>query len=163
MNKSIKALHDADQRDRQDLPKFGTKAFKKRVSGMSARDKVRQKKVEHILKTHKNLDEVDYYHAAMVFQHSQMNQKRAVMLAKKSMNMGNEKAKWLYAAAYDRMLRGEGKKQKYGTQFWLIKNGKAKVQPYDKRTSDKTREKFNVPPIEQKLKEIQKINRARKS
>ena len=162
MNKSLKTLHDADQRDRQGLPKFGTKAFEKRVSSMSARDKVRQKKVEQILKTHKNLDGVDYYHAAMVFQHSHIDQKRAVTLAKKSMKLGNENAKWLYAAAYDRMLRGKGKKQKFGTQFWLLKNGKAKVQPYDKRTSDRTRAKFNVLPIKQRLKELNSQTKQRK-
>ena len=154
MNKSLKALHDTDQRDRQGLPKFGTKAFEKRVSSMSARDKVRQKKVERILRTHKNLDSVDYYHAAMVFQHSHTDQKRAVTLAKKSMKLGNENAKWLYAAAYDRMLRGKGKKQKFGTQFKFKKDGKLKIQPYDKRTSDKTRARFNVQPLKQILEEL---------
>ena len=153
MNKSLKTLHDADQRDRQGLPKFGTKAFEKRVSSMSARDKVRQKKVEQILKTHKNLDGVDYYHAAMVFQHSHTGQKRAITLAKKSMKLGYKNAKWLYAAAYDRMLRGKGKKQKFGTQFKFKKDGGLEIQPYDKRTSDKTRAKFNVLPIKQILKE----------
>ena len=78
MNKVLKALHDADQKDRKNLPKFGTKTFAKRVEGMSARDKERQKKVERILKTNKKLDAVDYYHAAMVFQHSHTEKSRLV-------------------------------------------------------------------------------------
>ena len=156
MNKTLKTLYDTDQKDRENIPMPGKRGSKGRMDWVAIRDKERRNRVEEILKTKKNLEAIDYYHAAMVFQHSQSKQKHAVTLAKKSMDMGYEDAKWLYAKAYDRALLESGKKQKYGTQFAFLKNGKLIVRPYDKRTSDKTRAKFNVQTIKKRLKELNK-------
>ena len=76
-------------------------------------------------KKQKKLIASDYYKAAMIFQHAPpRQQKRAITLAKKSMNMGYVKAKWLYMAAIDRALLASGEKQKFGTQFKVLKNNK---------------------------------------
>ena len=69
--------------------------------------------------------------------------------------MGYRNARWLYAAATDRYLVGKGRKQKFGTQFEVSEEGKVKPCPIDKRTSDKTREEYDVPPIKETLKRVQ--------
>lgn len=157
MNKRLYALYKADQRDRYRL-KLNDKEWKK----LAERDKERQKEAAEILRKDKRLDASDYYRAAMIFQHSATNQRRAMSLAKKSMDMGYAKAKWLYAAAIDRALTNAGKKQKFGTQFRLSRRGTATPFPIDKRTTDELRAKYNVPPIEKTKKRIEEYWKRRR-
>lgn len=103
---------------------------------------------------HKSLTAVDYYHAALVFQHGvkPSDFKKANKLAKKSMEMGEERAKWMYAASMDRWLLSINKPQKFGTQFIQQKGKDWELsQPIDKTTSDKERAKYNVPPLSKAL------------
>jgi len=153
MNKRLNSLYKADQRDRHRL-KLGDE---KAIERMNERDKERQKEVTAILKGYKRLTAADYFRVAMIFQHATgKNQRRAIYLAKKSMDMGHVRAKWLYAAATDRALVSEGKKQKFGTQFKISKSGKAIPFPVDKRTTDEMRSQYNVPSIEGTKKRIEK-------
>ena len=110
----------------------------------------------------------DYYHAAMIFQHAieVSGNKLAQKLAKKSADMGEGDAKWLYAAATDRILMRQNKKQKYGTQYSqrCIAGSGDKVErifelyPYDENTTDEERRKYNVPTLEE-AKNLRKIFR----
>ena len=61
----------------------------------------------------------DHYHAAMIFQHGpdSTSHKRAWDLAATAERMGDERARWLAAAAHDRYLITIGQPQIYGTQF----------------------------------------------
>ena len=79
------------------------------------------------------------------------------------MDMGHVRARWLYAAATDRKLIREGKKQKYGTQFQISKNGIATPYPYAKSTTDVERSKFLVPPISVRKNQIESFWRTRKN
>jgi hypothetical protein len=87
----------------------------------------------------------ELYYAAVIMQHSNCNKfiKLANDLAKASMEKGNENAKWLYAASLDRYLLGEGKKQKFGTQYNAIDGT---ILPLDPDTTDAERAKYNVSP-----------------
>ncbi len=110
---------------------------------------------------------IDYYHAAMIFQHGFTvdDARQARDLARKAMSMGSEEAKWLYAAATDRLLMRMDKKQKFGTQYiqtiTVTKNGKIKkewvVYPWDKKTTDILRQKYNVPSISFLKKRVSEI------
>jgi len=153
MNKRLDVLYKADRRDRNRLTLDDDKKWKR----MAERDKERQVEVLKILKGNKKLDAYDYYRAAMIFQHSTGRaQRRAITLAKKSMDMGHVRAKWLYASATDRALTNEGKKQKFGTQFTVSKSGVVKPLPIAKGATDELRAKYNVPSIEKTKKRIEK-------
>jgi len=92
----------------------------------------------------------DYHHAALIFQHGDttVDFKKANELAKKGMDLGEERSKWLYAATYDRWMRSLGKPQKYGTQFKKGKNNMPELaEPIDRSTTDEERAKYNVPPL----------------
>ena len=86
MNKTLQTLYDADQEDRKNLPRFGTKEWDDWWNLIQSRDIKRQEKAERILKSGKRLEAIDYYNTAMIFQHSKNKQKRAVSLARKSID-----------------------------------------------------------------------------
>ncbi|HKY54484.1 MAG TPA: hypothetical protein VJM08_09270 [Anaerolineales bacterium] len=61
----------------------------------------------------------DLYHAAMIYQHGTCADhfKLANELAERSMNLGYQPARWLYAASRDRYLVAIGRPQQFGTQL----------------------------------------------
>ena len=150
-NATIKRLFEADQRVRK----------QKRIdwSKVCIQDMTRQKKVTKMLEKSLVKTAVDYYHAAMIFQHASevSGNKVAQRLAKKSMDMGEERAKWLYAASTDRVLMNQGRKQKFGTQYTQRYvpgvgnkvNRIFELYPYDEKKTDKEREVFNVPTLKE--------------
>lgn len=156
MNRRINELYKTDQEERRQLPPFNDPKHKALVKKVFGKDKKRQKRLISILKGKKNLTAEDYYKSAMIFQHSGRSlQKHAIILAKKSMDMGYERAKWLYAAAVDRSLMYQGRKQKFGTQM-EFDQGKNRLilHPIDKRTSPQSRARYNVPNPQKTLKEF---------
>ncbi|PIR98303.1 MAG: hypothetical protein COT88_02190 [Candidatus Colwellbacteria bacterium CG10_big_fil_rev_8_21_14_0_10_41_28] len=155
-NVEIKKMYDADQGARLNAPRFDDPGFEKYARNLFKEDKVRHKRAKEIIEEESDLDGEDYYHLAMLFQHSDLEIHNAVKYAKKSMDMGYENAKWLYAAAVDRQLTFKGKKQKYGTQFKILKDGTIEPLPMRDDISDEERGRYNVPPIEQKIEELKK-------
>jgi len=87
--------------------------------------------------------------ATVIFHHGSRieDAETAMELAKKSMHMGEEDAKWLYAAAIDRLQMKKGLKQKYGTQFVKTSRSSWKLYPVDRRVSDRARKNLNVMPL----------------
>ena len=123
------------------------------VERIERNDKKRKKRVKEIIAGSGLVAGADYHHAALIFQHGNKpsDYKRANELAKKGMELGDERSKWLYAATLDRWLISTGKPQKYGTQFHKKKNGDWEVGPIDKNVSDKERAKYNVSPLSKAL------------
>ena len=164
-NNILRKIFTEDQKVRKNIP--GGQQPASVWNKISAADEKRRKQVAAIMSTDTNFTPKDYYYAAMIFQHGGYIEeyKTAKRYARQSMDMGYEDAKWLYAAATDRLLRAQGKKQKFGTQyiFGYLKEGNVwyealLLQPYDKRTTDMTRAKYNVPPLaELQKKETRKI------
>ncbi len=146
----IKELLDADQNDRES-PRFGGLNERKRWAIIKKGDVARIKKAELILKSKPKLKGVDCFRIAIVFQHggSAKYIRKAKILAEKGMKMGYKPSKWLYAAATDRLLIMEGRKQKFGTQYGKNKNGKWQFLPVDQTTTDATRTKFNVLSLQE--------------
>jgi len=94
------------------------------------------------------VDGPDHYHAAMVFQHggSAESYRRARELALRAADLGHRPARWLAAAALDRLLVHEGRRQRYGTQYrtW---GGERMLVEVDPSTTDRERAEWDVPPL----------------
>jgi hypothetical protein len=149
VNRELKSLYEADQRDRR-----GGEDWDR----VHARDQQRRRRVEALIEKGALRRAEDYFHAAMVFQHGEQPDHflRAHELAKKAAELGMEQAKWLGAAALDRWLMARGKPQKYGTQYqasddrWIL----YRVDP---TTTDEERAKWNVPPLTDALERAERM------
>lgn len=94
---------------------------------------------------------LDYFHAAVIFQHSESVEdiRRAHALATISETLGYSRATWLMAASWDRLMMYFEQPQWYGTQFTTDESGDWKL--YDVNVdiiSDEQRAEWNVPSLE---------------
>ncbi len=155
ITKIVKKLFDEDQGDRASI-KFKKHTDKKRFQIIGLRDDKRIKKLQQILDKKPILHGIDYFRAGLIFQHGRsLNSiRKARELAKMSFGLGYKRGKWLYAAATDRLLMMQGKKQKFGTQFTKnIETGKWSLHPIQPRTTDAERKKYKVKSL-QKIKKM---------
>jgi hypothetical protein len=132
-------------------------------------DETRRIRVLELLAQGKIESPESRYHAAMILQHtpqglvgstitskSNENYILAHFLARSAAEQGYEDAKWLAAATYDRYLIIQGRPQKYGTQFNLnIETGFLEFNTVDPATTDAERAEWNVPPIEETLRNFE--------
>lgn len=150
---SLSRIYKEDQADRLD----SSLSYKV----ITKRDSERRELVREILKGEKVFSAKELYIASMIFHHSGdlSDLKLARKLAKLSSDLDYKKALWLFAAITDRILMLEKKPQKYGTQFVKKSSkGKWKLYPVNKRTTDKQRAEFNVPPLQTQIDLIEKMN-----
>ena len=161
-NKQIYKLFLQDQKDRS-AKKINSYYKRNDWRKLSERDKKRQGDILKILKNKKlTFTGEDYFMAGIIFQHGATiaDSRKAIALAKKGAEMGIDKAKWLYAAATDRFLIRQKKKQKFGTQYQKPKNGKWRLYPVDDKTTDKERAIYNVVSLKEARAKAEKWNRA---
>ena len=88
--------------------------------------------------------------AAMIFHHSPAihHSGMAIQLAEKSFQLGYQKGKRLYAAAMDRLLMKQKRKQKFGTQFYQKNSNRQWVLwPISPSTTDRQRIEYHVPSL----------------
>lgn len=151
-NKELLRLARADQEDRQPERWIGNEAK------IVKRDLARRQRLKELIDAGALKTGADFYNAALIYQHGAgtVDYKAATRLAKKAVLLGYPKAKWLWAASTDRYLLSIGRKQKYGTQYETVhrisKSGKILssrfvLSPFDRRTSDATRAKYDVPAL----------------
>lgn len=155
INKELQNLYQADQEDRQNFHTYG---IEERQS-LQERDQIRKLRALQIMDTQQDLSGMDYFHAAMIFQHGNMLEDywMAYSLAKKSVDLGCCHNKWLMAAAYDRWCMFQGKPQKYGTQ--LINKGDGwQIWETDPLTTDAEREELYVPSLAEQEKRCKELN-----
>lgn len=142
MNNELYMLFEQDQEARKgEFP-----------ADLGQQDQVRRQRVEEIIAAGGLQTPEDYYYAAIVFQHGGSVEywRQAYELAKRATELGYEPARWLTAAAYDRWLMGQGKAQKYGTQY--VRTGACwKLWPIDPATTEFERAEWNVPSLEESL------------
>jgi len=152
---SIKKLFISDQKDRKNI-RFN----KKNMLALRERDEKRRKELEVILRKKNKFSAEDFYMIAILYQHGSgvADYRKAVSFARRSMNGGLEKAKWLFAAATDRLLMNQGRKQKFGTQY-LKKDAKWSFHPVNPKTTDKERAKYNVPSLREAEAKLKRLNR----
>lgn len=146
MNEEIKRLYEEDQRNRMGIDGEDTE----QLGRIGEEDRKRRERVKILLDGGEIVEAADYYHAAMIFQHGDKpdDYQQANELAKRAMEKGEERAKWLYAASLDRWLLSTGKPQKFGTQFKRRENGEWELaEPVDPTVTDEERARYNVSPL----------------
>ncbi|MBI4747500.1 MAG: hypothetical protein HY774_03385 [Acidobacteria bacterium] len=129
---------------------------------VSRHDEQRRAKVKQFIKAGRLKTGHDYYHAAMIFQHSLKSEDylMAHQFCKKALELDPnvEQAKWLSAATWDRYLWSVGKPQIYGTQS-KMENNQWTVEPFDqKAVTDQERAQLNVPSIQETLENLKRQN-----
>jgi hypothetical protein len=155
-NPVLTHLFEEDQADRKGDPaKINWKV-------VTPRDAERRGRVQEILDRGEAKVSVDFYHAAMVFQHGHVvaDFATAYRLALRAVELDehNSSAKWLAAAAKDRELMNSGKPQLYGTQF-VLENGRWKLYEVDPSISDAERAKWHVPTLAEAKNRADQMNR----
>lgn len=158
MNKKLREIFKNDQQERVDWKEWGKSIP---MEDVKKRDSARLQEVLSMIEAGELRDAVDYFHAAMVLQHGNeiAHYKLANELCEKALNLGEERAKWLYAATLDRYLMNSGNKfQKFGTQYRKNDEGRWKLYPIDPATSDADRGQYNVPSLENLLCQEKKLN-----
>lgn len=156
-NLRLTHLYEQDQSDR----KPGTSLNGDQIV---AHDENRQKEVLAIMREGGMATADDYFHAAMVFQHSNAPDDNALAyglaVTAARIDPGNKMAKWLSAAAWDRALMRRKKPQWYGTQF--VKNfttGKWELYQIDETAvTDEDREKTGVPSLARQRERENELN-----
>ena len=133
----LKKMYEEDQEER-------------RAGRLNAeRDRARLEKVRGWLLEDRLTAPEDYYHAAMIFQHSVDRSGRdhliAHVLASIAAFEGHERARWLSAAALDRSLEFGGQEQFFGTQMKRDENGAWGPGDHDVHRTDAVRRAFDVP------------------
>lgn len=154
-NKELISLFHADQIDRKstniDWPKI------------IQRDKERQAKVYELLAANQVITAQDYYHAAMIFQHGMdtLSSGMAVKMIKKSLELDDQRSKWLLAAAIDRDLKRKGRPQIYGTQYFK-RGPDAPWELYEIDTTQVTDEEriaFDVRTLSEQRQKVNQLNK----
>ena len=155
-NKELAIIFEQDQSDRHgahtdiDWSKVGPRDAQRRV------------RVTEIMESGAVKTSVDYYHAAMVFQHGSMPEAflRSHELAVKAVEIDfmNGPAKWLAAASKDRYLMHTNQPQHYGTQY-QSNNGKWELYEVNPSTTDEERAIWHVPSIADARKQAEKMTK----
>ena len=154
-NPELARLYQEDQGDRAGTLKDTDWA------AVEKRDAERRQRVLEIMEKGGARQAADYYHAAMVFQHSvkpeDHDHAHAWCLEALKLDPGHAKARWLAAASKDRALMWRGQPQLYGTQFKKV-DGKWILWEVDPSITDEERAKWGVPPLSVAKERVEKLN-----
>jgi hypothetical protein len=123
------------------------------------RDKARLQRVRELYTGAALQTGEDYWHAAMVLQHS--SEATDYLLAHElcvvAIAKGFDRAKWLAAASEDRFLQNIGRSQRFGTQYTASgPNAPYRLAPVEDGVTDVLRREFNAPTlVEAKAREAE--------
>jgi len=143
ISRELKDIYEADQSDRRNWEKEELN-----WEVIKPRDETRLSRVKELYMNGLLQTSEDLFYGAMIFQHGNSSEDylRAMELAKKSMELANEEAKYLYPKTEDRYLLSLGKPQIWGTQY--IKNSEGAwelKEPFDSSAkTDEERNKFGI-------------------
>ncbi len=160
---TIKKLFKEDQAERSKIfGKDGTKhPSENQLRELEKNDQKRRRKVLNLLKNNKIKKAENLFYAAIILHHSDnpKHLKLANNLSKQALDKNYAPARWLYAITLDRYLKSQGKKQKFGTQFYQsLETKEWKIYSYAQETTDKERQKYDVPPLKELQKYAEKLN-----
>jgi len=154
VNAELTRLYEEDQKDRMSQPIDW--------SVVGKRDEERYKRTIEIAEAGGLREADDYFHAAMILQHSSKTEDydRAHQWCLKAVELDPEypTARWLAAATKDRSLMSQGKPQLYGTQFKKV-DGKWGLWDVDPSVTDEERAKWDVPPLAEAKKRAEEMNK----
>ena len=141
-------LYRADLADRRRPPK-----------NLAQRDGYRKSRVYGAYGKRQIRTALDYHHASLILQHgTQVGDFRlAHQFAVRALRLGDNSARFLFAATMDRYLARNGKPQHYGTQIHF--SGQSwTIWPTDPKTSDSERAKFAVRPLRILCQTAERLN-----
>jgi hypothetical protein len=106
---------------------------------------------------------IDQYRAALILQTADRSEGpdiclEAHYLAAEAMEKGVDNAAYVAAAALDRYLVLSGRRQRYGTQYFVDNDGRYQLYPLDTTTTDSVRAIWDVPPLSRLRAEIDSLN-----
>lgn len=140
----LAAIHEADQAARSEPAAIDWKT-------LAVEDRARRERVMQLLRAGEVKAAVDYYHAAMVYQHGQGLEdiRLAHALATVAMSLEPDEARyrWLVAASWDRIMTTQLQPQWYGTQFQSTPAGMFLYPVADGAVSDQDRQAMGVPTL----------------
>jgi len=156
-NPELARLMQEDQADRTpDDPK----SIDWKIVG--PRDAARLKRVKELYAQNQLKTGGDYYHAAMILQHSDVADDflLAHELCVAAISKGDARGKWLAAASEDRFLMNIGRPQRFATQFRCDgPNCKFQLYKVDEVVTDELRSVLDVPSLaEAKAREARMQN-----
>jgi hypothetical protein len=160
-NAEIKQIFDADQKDREGPPD------KLDWPKINPRDAARRSRVRELLEQGQLRTGKDYERAAFVFQHGEGSDDilMAHVLAVTAIGKGDLGARWIAAAALDRLLQRAGKPQIFGTQFQFKTEGGQTnwtMEPYNRTlVPPGLREANCVPSLEQQSAMLEALSAGR--
>jgi|SRR5687768_6937122 len=146
-NPELARMYAEDQSDRRDAEKIGWEKI-------SERDAVRLARAKAIYRADGLKTGGDFYHAAMLLQHSRASEDYLLAheLCIVATGKGEERAKWLAAATEDRFLMDSGRPQRFGTQYRPEppgSDGPIRLYKVDDGVTDGLRREFKAPSLEQ--------------
>jgi hypothetical protein len=153
----LKKLYEADQEKRRNTAQF----FKELANNREGDQITRLRVAEIILNNNDVLTAEDFFYAAMIFQHgfSTDDYWKAHEFAKRSSELGENRANWLVLATHDRWLMSQGKPQKYCTQYVRNeKTGEYELYPYDEAITDDERLQAGAKTVSEALEFAKKIS-----
>ena len=144
-------MYRADQNDRKNMTTLGGET-------LMERDRKRLARVLELVEQEELAGAGDYYHAAMILQHSSPGSEGykpehyllAHALAVVAGFKGHEKARWLSAAALDRYFFWTDREQFYGTQFRKDAGGHWQPGRASELLTGALRREFGLPPSDEK-------------
>lgn len=155
MNAELQALFEADQMERQPHPAYGTAAYQL----LRTHDAMRRERVGALLAAGAFTAAEDWYHAALIFQHGEKLDEiwQAHALALRAVEADYAPARWLAAAALDRWLMYQGRRQRYGTQF--VPDGtRYWLWEVDPATTDAERAAWDVPALAEQVERAEEMS-----
>jgi hypothetical protein len=156
MNKELHAMYDTDAREHKQGNRFGTPEY----IGMRGRDAERRARVAAMREAGLIVEPLDYFHAAWIMQHGDTPDDawEAHLFAMRAVGLGEEQARWLAAAAYDRWCMYSGQPQKYGTNY--VSDGhRQRLWDVEPATTDAERARWNVPPLAEQIRKAEEATR----
>ncbi|WP_300619038.1 hypothetical protein [Dokdonella sp.] len=131
---------------------------------VSVQDKEHRIEVLDLLKSGKVVTAKDHFHAAMVYQHGDSldDYRLAFALAQvaATLDPSLKSARWLTAAAWDRMLMKRNVPQWYGTQYHQpVPGGPMALYPVNEAAvTDAERAEMNAPSLQEAKDRLKQVN-----
>ena len=152
-------MYRADQNDRKNMTTLGGET-------LMERDRKRLARVLELVAEEQLSEASDYYHAAMILQHSSPGSEGykpehyllAHTLAVVAGFQGHEEARWLSAAALDRYFFWTDQEQFYGTQYKRDEDGRWQPGRASAYLTGALRREFGLPSQEEKQKRADSWN-----
>lgn len=161
-SEEIKAIADADQRDRQ-----SGHWSEKEWSEVERRDRERRERVAAIFADGCFKTAADYRNAALVFQHGSAPDHffQTYLWSRRAVELGDKNAVEMAALGLDRYLEYTGRKQIYASQARVLPetDGCNCLWPVEDSSTDEDRRKHRRPPLADALSWVDQLNAGKPS